>query len=190
MSNSLTLFIILSALLSCSTPGQEKHNSVSKSVVKDWKSEVEGTLNLYGHRNWIVISDGAYPQQSNQSIKTIKIDADHIEAVQFVLQLIEKAKHVDANIIIDKEMAFIHEKDAIGIESYKTKLNKIFQGKPVKSMLHEDIIQEIDASAKLFNVLVIKTDMALPYTSVFFQLECGYWNAEAEKDLRAKLITK
>jgi hypothetical protein len=56
--------------------------------------------------------------------------------------------------------------------------------------LHEGIIQELDAAAKLFNVLIIKTDLAIPYTSVFFQLECGYWNGEAEKNLRAKLITK
>ena len=54
-------------------------------------------------------------------------------------------------------------------------------------MLHEDIIRELDASAKLFNVLIIKTDLAIPYTSVFFQLECGYWNVEAEKNLRQKL---
>jgi hypothetical protein len=87
-------------------------------------------------------------------------------------------------------MAFVPEKDAAGIEAYRTKLNKLFHGKPVKSMLHEDIIHELDAAAKLFNVLIIKTDLALPYTSVFFQLECGYWNAEAEKNLRAKLITK
>lgn len=160
------------------------------SAIKNWKSEVESTLNLYGHRNWIVIADAAYPQQSNQAIKTIKIDADQIEAVKYVFQLIEKAKHVDANILIDKEMAFVPEKDANGIETYRTNLNEIFQGKPVKSMLHEDIIHDIDASAKLFNVLIIKTDLALPYTSVFFQLECGYWNAEAENNLRAKLISK
>ncbi|WP_158637343.1 RbsD/FucU domain-containing protein [Lacibacter cauensis] len=160
------------------------------SETKDWKSEIESTLNLYGHRNWIVIADAAYPQQSNPAIKTIKIDADQTEAVAFVLQLIEKAKHVDANIIIDKEMAFVPENDAAGIEAYRTKLNKLLQGKPVRSMLHEDIIHELDAAAKLFNVLIIKTDLALPYTSVFFQLECGYWNAEAKKNLRTKLITK
>lgn len=27
--------------------------------------------------------------------------------------------------------------------------------------------------------------MTLPYTSVFLQLECGYWNAASEKRLRA-----
>jgi len=35
-----------------------------------------------------------------------------------------------------------------------------------------------------FNVLIIKTNLTLPYTSVFFQLECGYWNAAAEENLR------
>jgi L-fucose mutarotase/ribose pyranase (RbsD/FucU family) len=190
MSNRVALFLLLSALLSCSTADHKQQNNVVKSEVKDWRSEVESTLNLYGHRNWIVIADGAYPQQSNPAIKTIKIDADQTEAVDFVLQLIEKAKHVDANIIIDKEMALVPEKDATGIETYRTKLNTLFQGKSVKSMLHEDIIRELDAAAKLFNVLIIKTDLAIPYTSVFFQLECGYWNAEAEKNLRTTLITK
>ena len=190
MSNRVSLFLLLSALFACSTPDHEQQKNMVKSEIKDWKSKVESTLNLYGHRNWIVIADAAYPQQSNPAIKTIKIDADQLEAVEFVLQLIEKAKHVDANIIIDKEMAFVPEKDANGIETYRTNLNKLFQGKPVKSMLHEDIIHELDAAAKLFNVLIIKTDLAIPYTSVFFQLECGYWNAEAEKNLRATLITK
>jgi hypothetical protein len=44
-----------------------------------------------------------------------------------------------------------------------------------------------DTLAKLFNVLIIKTDLAIPYTSVFFQLECGYWNAEAEAEAEENL---
>jgi len=27
--------------------------------------------------------------------------------------------------------------------------------------------------------------MRIPYTSVFFELDCGYWNDQAEKKLRA-----
>lgn len=158
------------------------------SEIKDWKSEVERTLKRFGHRNWIVIADGAYPQQSNQAIKTITINANQLEAVEFVNQLIDKAKHVDANIIVDKEMAFVPEKAAKGIERYRTGLNKILEGKFVKTMLHEDIIRELDASAKLFNVLVLKTDLAIPYTSVFFRLECGYWTEEAEDNLRKELL--
>jgi len=33
-------------------------------------------------------------------------------------------------------------------------------------------------------VVIIKTDLVLPYTSVFMRLDCGYWSAEAESKLR------
>lgn len=188
IKKTFAIFIIMIVILSCSKPVQKQQNNVAKSEVQDWKLEVEKTLKLFGHRNWIVIADGAYPQQSNQAIKTITIEANQLEAVEFVNQLIEKAKHVNANIFVDKEMAFVPEKEAKGIETYRIKLNEVLEGKPVKTMLHEDIIQELDASAKLFNVLIIKTDLAIPYTSVFFQLECGYWNVEAEKNLRTNLL--
>ena len=42
----------------------------------------------------------------------------------------------------------------------------------------------LDEAGQTFRVLIIKTDMTLPYTSVFLQLDCGYWTAEAEKRLR------
>jgi L-fucose mutarotase/ribose pyranase (RbsD/FucU family) len=157
---------------------------------QDWRTEVTQTLKLFGHRNWIVIADGAYPQQSNPAIKTITIDEDQLGAVEFMVRAIDEATHVEANIFLDKEMAFVPEKDANGIEAYRTQLNDILTGRPVKTMLHEDIIRELDASAKLFNVLIIKTDLAIPYTSVFFQLECGYWDEAAEQDLRNNLIEK
>ena len=187
MCKNATILILLCALFACSTPDRKQQSSAVTSTVKDWKSDIESTLKVYGHRNWIVIADAAYPQQSNPAIKTIKIDANQNETVEFVLQLIEQAKHVNANIIVDKEMEVVAENDAPGINAYRTELNKILQGKPVKKMLHEDIIHELDTSAKLFNILVIKTNVAIPYTSVFFQLECGYWNAAAEKNLRATL---
>ena len=176
---------VLSLMLSCQTSVQKQQ--ANESTKKTWKTEVEETLNLFGHRNWIVIADSAYPEQSNPAIKTITINDSQLEAVEYVSHLIEQTAHVDANIFIDKEMAFVAEKDAKGITSYIADLNKVLEGKPVKTMLHEDIIRELDASAKLFNVLIIKTDLAIPYTSVFFQLECGYWNAEAEKNMRQHL---
>ena len=180
-------FVLLLALFSCSAPIQEQKNNTASSETQSWKSELTETLKLFGHRNWIVVADGAYPQQSNPAIQTITVDASQLEAVKFVTQLIEKAGHVDANIFVDKELEFVPEKDAKGIDAYRTKLNELLEGKPVKNMPHEDIIRELDASAKLFNVLIIKTDLAIPYTSVFFQLECGYWNAAAEESLRAKM---
>ena len=57
-------------------------------------------------------------------------------------------------------------------------------------MPHEEIIGELAKASKLFNVLILKTDMALPYTSVFLRLECGYWDAGKEKALREALKAK
>jgi len=180
-----TLILAILLLISCSKQKEQQKHSIMKE--NDWKKEIKQTMKQFGHRNWIVIADAAYPEQSNPAIKTITIDDSQLEAVEFVSQLIEHATHVDANIFIDKEMAFVPEKDASGIDKYRTSLTEILEGKPVKTMLHEDIIRELDKSAKLFNVLIIKTDLAIPYTSVFFQLECGYWNGEAEKNMRHKL---
>ena len=110
-----------------------------------------------------------------------------MEVVEFVNQLIEKYRHLDANIFVDKELTFVQEKDAKGVDAYRTKLNELLEGKLVNKMLHEEIIGELDVSAKMFHVLIIKTDLAIPYTSVFYQLDCGYWNAEAERKLRKEI---
>lgn len=152
-----------------------------------WKSEVKERLEVYGHRNWVVIADAAYPLQSNPAIETKVIHTDQLEAVKYVADLIEQAEHIDANIFIDKEMSFVPENKAKGIESYRENLNKVLKGKLVKPMLHEEIINTLDESANLFNVLILKTNMLIPYTSVFFQLECGYWDSQSEQELREAL---
>ena len=51
-------------------------------------------------------------------------------------------------------------------------------------MLHDQIIARLDESARLFRILIIKTAMTIPYTSIFFELECGYSSAETEERLR------
>ena len=190
MSKTLFFSIFMALALSCTAPEKKNQAEENSSASTNWKSELEQTLKLFGHRNWIVIADAAYPQQSNPAIRTITIDDTQLEAVEFVNQLIENAGHVDANIFLDKEMAFVPEKNAKGIASYREALDKILVGKNVVTMLHEDIISELDASAELFHVLIIKTGFSLPYTSVFFQLECGYWNNDSEKELRDEMLKK
>jgi hypothetical protein len=54
--------------------------------------------------------------------------------------------------------------------------------------LHEQIIAKVDQSGEVFRIFVIKTKMTIPYTSVFFELDCGYWNAEAEVRLRQAML--
>jgi len=141
-----------------------------------WQSRFNKVLPEYGHRNWIVIADSAYPKQSAQGIETIATGRGQLEVLDVVLDAIADAPHVQA---------IVTEADAPGVTEYRNTLKKSLKGKQVKVMQHEDIIAELDEGAKMFNILLLKTDMIIPYTSVFLQLDCGYWNAEKENRLRS-----
>lgn len=150
----------------------------------DWKNQLGMILPLFGHRNWIVVADSAYPAQSRDGIETIVSGADQLHVVRQVLDAITASAHIRANIYADKELAFVPEVDAPGIADYRCELGTLLHGAQVAYIPHEQIIAKLDQSAQVFRILIIKTDMTIPYTSVFFELDCGYWNADAEQHLR------
>ena len=159
--------------------------TVTTSFAADnWKEKLKKELPLLGHRNWIVVADAAYPLQTATGIETIYVDADQLEVVKGVIEELAKTKHVKPTIYTDAEMKFVAEKNAPGITAYRVGLGKVLKNQPVQVLPHEQIIGKLDEAGKTFKVLLIKTPLTKPYTSVFFQLECGYWNADSEKQLR------
>lgn len=164
------LGIMLIAAVGCTSPG--------------WEARLDSELPAFGHRNWIVIADSAYPKQSAAGIETIYTGAGQLEVLATVLSQLEAAPHVQPIVLLDAEMAHVQEEDAPGIEAYRNQLSGILKGKTVEVMPHEEIIGKLDESAATFNILLLKTDMTIPYTSVFLQLDCGYWGAEQEQKLR------
>jgi L-fucose mutarotase/ribose pyranase (RbsD/FucU family) len=154
---------------------------------EDWKQTLQESLPLLGHRNWIVIADSAYPWQVSPGVKTINTGATQEEVTQAVLQALATTKHVKPTIYLDTELEFVSEEAAPGVSAYRKKLATILSGTPPTKLPHEQIISKLDEAGKTFHVLLLKTNMTIPYTSVFLQLECGYWNAELENDLRAAI---
>lgn len=150
----------------------------------DWRTRLSNELPLFGHRNWIVIADAAYPWQSAPGIETLNTDADHIEVVKFVLAELGKAKHVRPAIYTDAELKHVPEENAKGITADREALGKLLADRAVQALPHEQIIAKLDEDGRTFHILILKTKLTLPYTSVFLQLDCGYWNAEAEQKLR------
>ena len=150
----------------------------------NWKEKLQKELPLLGHRNWIVVADSAYPLQTAPGIETIYVEADQLEVVKGVIAELAKTKHVKPTIYTDAEMKFAAEKNAPGIGAYRDGLGKVLTNQPVQVLPHEQIIGKLDEAGKTFKVLLIKTPLTKPYTSVFFQLECGYWNGESEAELR------
>ncbi|MCK4564616.1 MAG: hypothetical protein KAU94_08075 [Verrucomicrobia bacterium] len=155
-----------------------------------WEKKLQAELPVLGHRNWIVIADSAYPKQSAAGIETIYTDADQLEVLDTVLKVIDAATHVQGIVFLDAELDHVTEQDAPGVGAYRKQLKARLNGKQVEAMPHEEIIGKLDADSKLFNILLLKTDMVIPYTSVFLKLDCGYWNAEKENRLREAIGQK
>jgi hypothetical protein len=157
------------------------------SQTPDWQKDLEKQLPLLGHRNWIVVADSAYPSQTAPGIKTIYTGEKQLDVVNKVLAAVGKGEHVRGTVFIDAELPHVPEKFAKGIGAYRAGLKEALKGQDVTSLPHGDIIEKLDEAGQTFHVLLLKTDMTLPYTSVFIRLDCGYWSDEAEKELRAAI---
>ncbi len=151
----------------------------------DWQQKVRDELPLLGHRNWIVIVDSAYPWQVSPGVETVETNAALPEVLESVLHTLSGARHVRANVFVDAELASVPEADAPGITAYRAQLRKALGSATATPLPHMELIGKLDEAGKTFHVLLLKTNLCLPYTSVFLQLDCAYWNADAEKRLRA-----
>ena len=150
----------------------------------DWERQLHALLPVFGHRNWIVVADSAYPSQSKPGIETIVSGGGQLEVARKVLDAIDATRHVRANVYLDQELKFVAEADSQGVTRYRDQLGELLKGANRIDMLHEQIIAKLDQVSQVFRVLIIKTDLTIPYTSIFFELGCAYWPADAEDRMR------
>jgi L-fucose mutarotase/ribose pyranase (RbsD/FucU family) len=158
--------------------------AVAQQPTTDWQASLAHILPLLGHRNWIMIVDSAYPLQSSAGVETLETNADQLQVVRAVLGAIDSSIQVRPILYMDAELPFVTEKDAPGVTAYREGLKAVLGGRPITSMPHEQIIAKVDEVGKTFHIVVLKTTMTVPYTSVFLQLNCKYWSDDAEAQLR------
>jgi L-fucose mutarotase/ribose pyranase (RbsD/FucU family) len=181
--------VLLSSLAACQAqqPSSDQSHPLYAADANgsaNWRQILADRLPLYGHRNWIVIADSAYPAQTRPGIETIVTNADQIEVTKAVLDLLDHARHVTPTVFTDAELQYVPEKDAPGIEAYRKQLSQLLGSRKVEVIPHEQVIARLDKAGETFKVLILKTNLTIPYTSVFLQLDCAYWPAEAESRLR------
>lgn len=182
---AVAMLHVFTALAIAQTPS--RHN--------DWQARLHQELPLMGHRNWIAIVDSAYPLQISPGIETIETDGDQLDLVRRVLHEVSETKHVRPVIFTDAELKAVPEDDAPGVTVYRDSLNHFLEDfndrkLEMHSLPHEEIISKLDDAGKTFHVLVLKSTLTIPYTSVFIRLDCGYWTDEQEKRLREKMTRK
>jgi hypothetical protein len=153
----------------------------------DWHDRLLNAMPLLGHRNWILIVDSAYPLQVSPGVETIDTGSTQLEVVRAVLHAIDQSIQVRPVVFMDAELPFVSDDDAPGVSEYRAYVGQLLENYPVERLPHEKIISNIDEAGKTFRVLVLKTDMTIPYTSVFIRLDCKYWTADQEKHLRGRM---
>lgn len=179
--------LILAVCTCCQHPVATSVESSSSQT--DWQTRLEEMLPLLGHRNWIVITDMAYPLQSGQGLVTLYADQPYLEVLEKTLGLVNQAPHIFAHVYRDRELDYITDSMVPGIEDLKVKSRQTC-GAEAKSLPHEDLIRKLDEAGKLFTVVIIKTPLTIPYTTTFLELDCAYWNASLQQALDSNLSGK
>jgi len=152
-----------------------------------WTQEFDHVLPLLGHRNWILVVDKAYPYQSAPGITTLDTKAPLPMVLEKVVDAIKASAHVKPIFYTDQELGFIAEEMAPGVEACRKEIARILEGAQTQTLLHDSVFAKLDAASKLFNVVILKTESAIAYSSVFIELDCAYWDADKEKALREKM---
>jgi len=180
-----TFLVLLLLAIACNTPKIEANNEAANQ--ENWKNIFDKKLPLLGHRNWILVVDKAFPEQNAIGIEYLNSNENLLPTLEYVLKKVNSTSHVKPIIYQDKELGFISEEQSKGITKFIENSKSVLANQSVKTILHDSVFKKLDQEAKLFKILVIKTNEVIPYTSVFMQLDCAYWNEEKEQNLRIKI---
>jgi D-ribose pyranose/furanose isomerase RbsD len=181
MRKYFQIAVAVIGLFSC----KPENRPVAVKETLAWQSQIDSLLPLLGHRNWIIIADKAFPLQSAPGMVYVNTNTALPEVADYTLRQLNNGTHVTPIFYLDKELSFVP-----GATGYRDTLQQIFKGQTVQTMLHDAVFAKMDKTAGLFKVLVLKTNSTLAYSSVFINLDCKYWSAEKEQQLREAMKTK
>ncbi len=154
--------------------------------MSDWRQRFGEVLPAYGHRNWILISDAAYPAQVG-AIEVLATGGDHLAIVREVMDALRAASHVRPVVRLDAELQFVTDDLVAGADGLRAELLAYMSDLEPEWMLHANLIERLGEVAQKFPVLVLKTTGMVPYSSVFVELDCGYWSPEQEAEMRRRM---
>jgi hypothetical protein len=176
------LACLMLLLAACARESEEEAN-----MAMTWGQKLAQELPALGHRNWIVVADSAFPLQISPGIEVVVSGEDHFAVLEKVFKAVDASKHIRPRIYLDKELTYVTEDLAPGIEACRQRLDGMLKDRDVSPVLHEELIARLDQVARTFRILMVKTNLTLPYTSVFMELDCGYWKPGSEATMRERM---
>lgn len=187
MNKRIIIYCLLAnLLLSCSIQ-KEPATELQTQQSANWQTALQEKLPLLGHRNWIVITDMAYPLQAKEGITTLYASESYTEVLGTVKKMLDTSAHVYAHTYQDKELSFLEEDICPGIANLKEEMKKVLSPTEIMHIEHDNLIGRLDSISNLFEVVIIKTGLTKPYTSTFFELDCKYWDNHKQSILNGRI---
>lgn len=153
----------------------------------DWKKSVNSQVNQLGDRNWIVVCEASFPAHNRVGVHQVNANAEVPEVVDYVLNSLERTQNVRPKVYLTREMRAVENDLAPGIDQMRQRISEALHGHETTELDQQSLITLLESANQSYDVLVIRTPTALPYTSVFMELQPGYWDAESEDRLRERI---
>lgn len=154
-----------------------------------WGEVVSREVNALGSQNWIIVAESSFPVVSRRGVRTLVVDAEVPELVDFVVNELEKSETVIPSFSTARELPFVKNDRAPGIDEFRKLLKASLQGHEVREMEHRSLSLLAHSDSAKYAVLVLKTKSALPYSSVFIELDSGYWDRDSEDKMRREMTS-
>lgn len=152
-----------------------------------WRDALVAQTAQLGYRNWIVVAEASFPAHSRPGIRQINANEEVPAVVDEVIQTLERTQHVVPNIYVSRELRSVENDYAPGIEDFRKQLQGALHGHETTELEQQSLMTLMEDATKSFEVLVIRTETALPYSSIFMELQPGYWNGDSEDRLRERI---
>ena len=152
-----------------------------------WRAEVDRQAAQLGNRNWIVVAEASFPLHNRPGLRSVNAPVEVPEAVDYVLQALERTENLRPQVYLTRELRAVENDYAPGIDQLRERLREAMHGHEFTELDQQALLTLIEDANRSFDVLVIRTQSALPYCSVFMELRPGYWDADSEQRLRERI---
>ena len=184
MRNPLSIITLIVSLLvlGCGKIGSNnglQYEELDPGLVRE--------IRALGTRNWIVIADESFPLHTRRGVRTLLVDKEAPEVLSGVIEVIESQQHVEPIFYRTLELEYMENDSAPGVDLYRQRITQALQGREIRDFKYKYLSVILEDAAKTFAVLVIKTKTDLPYSSIFIELDSGYWDQTSEEKLRSEI---
>lgn len=152
-----------------------------------WRAAVDNQSAQLGYRNWIVVAEASFPAHSRPGVRQVAAPVEVPVALDYVLQALERTENVRPQVYLTRELRSVENDFAPGIDELRKHVKQSLHGHEPTELDQQSLLTLLEDANRSFDVLVIRTQTALPYSSVFLELKPGYWDADSESRLRERI---